>query len=84
MYRFSNFDRAKSQRICEVSRNGLARLQCVRPRTVSNLWKELERLFLVRRLKRGSRNSGVSVFELPYDYSHVRLWRMEAAGKRRY
>jgi hypothetical protein len=84
MYAFSRFDGVNSQRTCEVSRNGLARLQCVTPRTVSSLWKELERLFLVRRLKRGNRNSGISVFELPYDYSHVCLWRIEAGGKKRY
>lgn len=84
MYGFSHFDRATSRRTCKVSRNGLAELQRVTPRTVTNAWNNLERSFLVMRLKRGDRHTGVSVFELPYNYSHVCLWRMQAGGKRRY
>jgi hypothetical protein len=84
MYGFSHFDGATSRRTCQVSRNGLAELLRVTPRTVTNAWNNLERSFLVMRLKRGYRNAGVSVFELPYNYSHVCLWRMEAGSKKRY
>jgi hypothetical protein len=84
MYGLSHFDRSASRRTCGVSRSGLAKLQRVTPRTVTNAWNEMERRFLVLRLKRGDRCKGISVFELPYNYSQACLWRMEAGGKKRY
>jgi hypothetical protein len=84
MYRFSKFDRAKSRRVAEVSRRGLADLQYVEPRTISNVWAVLEAKFLVRRLRRGYLSTGCSTFELPVNMKHVRRWRMEAGGKGRY
>jgi hypothetical protein len=84
MYGHSFFDSTNARRVYEGSRNGLAVLLEVTPRTVTNLMRELMRLSLVKRLKRGYPDTGISIYELPTSMRHVHWWRMERAGKSRY